>query len=103
MMLLMADSDHVMDTQPNDGATRSTGYWTPEEDVKLSSAITNTRKKKWGKKDRIDWAVVAALVGVDGTMPWIPTSTRRVDVRVHGQDRNYVLVLGRTKMQCTDR
>jgi hypothetical protein len=36
-----ADSDHVMDTQPNDGATRSTGRWTPEEDVKKRPAYSH--------------------------------------------------------------
>jgi hypothetical protein len=37
-------------------------HWTPEEDVKLNSAVMNTCKKKHGKEYRIDWAAVATLV-----------------------------------------
>jgi hypothetical protein len=38
------------------------GHWTPKEDAKLKSAVTNTRKKKWGSEYKTDWAAVAALV-----------------------------------------
>jgi hypothetical protein len=125
-----ADSDHVMDTQPNDGATRSTGRWTPEEDVKLTSAITNTCKKKWGKKDRIDWAAVAALVptrtGKQCWSRWHAALDPKIDqtdgrsgawtadedaklqgaLQLHG-GKDWIaitaLVPGRTKMQYTGR
>jgi hypothetical protein len=36
--------------------------WTVEENAKLSSAVANTLKKKWGKEYKIDWVAVAALV-----------------------------------------
>jgi hypothetical protein len=52
-----ADANPVKDTQEKE-------YWTPEEDAKLYSAVTNTSKKKMknGKENRTDWAAVAALV-----------------------------------------
>jgi hypothetical protein len=37
-------------------------HWTLKEDGKLISALTNTRKKKWGNEYRTDFAAVAALV-----------------------------------------
>jgi hypothetical protein len=43
-------------------ATRATSSWTLEEDAKLTRAVTNTRKKKYGKENRVDWNAVAALV-----------------------------------------
>jgi hypothetical protein len=46
----------------NNADTRTTYHWTPEEDAKLKSAVTNKRKKKWGSEYKIDWAAVAALV-----------------------------------------
>jgi hypothetical protein len=54
-----ANAGSVADTQSNAGET---GRWTSEEDAKLTSAVTNTRKKKYGKGYRIDWDTVAALV-----------------------------------------
>jgi hypothetical protein len=54
-----ADIDPVMDTQPNAVAS---GNWTLEEDVKLTSAVANTSKKRWGKEYKTDWNAVAALV-----------------------------------------
>jgi hypothetical protein len=54
-----ADSDPVMDMNAGTGAHRR---WTPEEDTKLTSAVTKTRKKKWGKELRIDWKAIAVLV-----------------------------------------
>jgi hypothetical protein len=54
-----ANADPVTDTQSNAGET---GRWTLEEDAKLTSAVTNTCKKKHGTGYRIDWDTVAALV-----------------------------------------
>jgi hypothetical protein len=51
------NADRVKDTQPN-----ATGRWTPEEDAKLTSAVSNTCEKKHGKEHRIDYVAVAALV-----------------------------------------
>jgi hypothetical protein len=52
-------ADHVEAT-PTTGAPRC---WTAEEDEKLRSAFTNTRKKKRGKKKSItNWEAIAALV-----------------------------------------
>jgi hypothetical protein len=56
------NADLVTDTQPNAGATRMTGQWTSEEDAKLTSAVANTPKKKWGTEYKINWDAVAALV-----------------------------------------
>jgi hypothetical protein len=57
-----ANADLVTDTQPNAGATRASRRWAPEEDTKLTSAVTNTHKKKWGKEYKTDWVAVAAMV-----------------------------------------
>jgi hypothetical protein len=57
-----ADSDHVTDMSSNAAATGQPHRWTPEDDLKLISALTNTPEKKWGKSDKIDWPVVAALI-----------------------------------------
>jgi hypothetical protein len=57
-----ANADLVTDTQPNAGATRASRRWAPEEDTKLTSAVTNTHKKKWGKEYKTDWVAIAALV-----------------------------------------
>jgi hypothetical protein len=48
------NTDSVKDTLKKD-------TWTPQQDAKLSAA-TSICKTKHGKKDRIDWAAVAALV-----------------------------------------
>jgi hypothetical protein len=55
------DADSVTETQPNTGAT---GRWTEEEVAKLISAVTVTckKKKKNGKKPRMDWGAIATLV-----------------------------------------
>jgi hypothetical protein len=87
------NADAVTDTQPNDGATRATARWTTDEDVQLTSAVTNTSKKKYGKITRQIgmklpcWFRVERefTVGRDGTMAWIPASTRRIVVQVNGQ------------------
>jgi hypothetical protein len=42
--------------------TWSMGPWTPGEDAKLTSAVTNTSKKKWGQEYIIDWAAISAQV-----------------------------------------
>jgi hypothetical protein len=42
--------------------TRAMGPWTPGEDTKLTTAVTNTFKKKWGQENIIDWVAIAALV-----------------------------------------
>jgi hypothetical protein len=57
------DADPVTtDTQSNDGATPVTGRWTLEEDAKLTSAVTHTRKKKYSKEYKTDWIAISALV-----------------------------------------
>jgi hypothetical protein len=43
----------------NNADIRVIGHWTPEEDAKLKSAVTNTRKKKWGSEYKTDWAAAA--------------------------------------------
>jgi hypothetical protein len=79
------DADPVMDTQPN---TVATGRRTLEEDAKLTRAVANTSKKKYGKEYRIDWNVVAAMV--PGRMKgqcrsrWQNGSDSCID-QVHGQ------------------
>jgi hypothetical protein len=55
-----AYEDSVTETRPNTGAT---GRWTEEEVAKLISAVTITcKKKKYGKKPRMNWVAIAALV-----------------------------------------
>jgi hypothetical protein len=60
-----ANADSTMDTQPKAGATRAKGPWTPwkpEDDAKLTTAVTNTPKKKWGKEYKNNWLAIAALL-----------------------------------------
>jgi hypothetical protein len=54
------NDDHVDANPVKD--TRVVGYWSPEEDAKMISAVANTYKTKWGKTYRTDWSAVAALV-----------------------------------------
>jgi hypothetical protein len=54
--------DSVTLTQPNAVATGVTCSWTTDEDAKLTSAVANTLKKKWGNEYKTDWDAVAALV-----------------------------------------
>jgi hypothetical protein len=54
------NDDHVDANPVKD--TRVIGYWSPEEDAQLTSAVANTCKTKWGKKYRTDWSAVAPLV-----------------------------------------
>jgi hypothetical protein len=49
------------DADPVEG-NRAVGYWTPEEDAKLTSAVTNTYKKKFGKEYKTNWVAIAGLV-----------------------------------------
>jgi hypothetical protein len=55
-------SDPVMDMHPNVMTTGAYRHWTPEEDAKLTSAVTDTCKIKWGKEFKTDWVAIAALV-----------------------------------------
>jgi hypothetical protein len=55
----VSNADHVTETKPNFGATSRCAL---EEDAKLTSTVTNTRKKKWGKKHTMDWVAVAKHV-----------------------------------------
>jgi hypothetical protein len=101
--------------------------WTPEEDVKLISAVTNTDKKKYGQNYKIDWVAISAIVPGrtskqcyyrwrDTWDPrknlttvragkWTGDEDKKVKdaVRAHGED-NWIaiaeLVPGRTKRQC---
>jgi hypothetical protein len=73
------DADPLMDTQPNAEATRVTARWKTEEDARLTRAVANTSKKRWGKKYKTDWVAVAALVPgrtklqcKNRWMSWIP-------------------------------
>jgi hypothetical protein len=79
-----ADADPVKRTQATD-------HWRLEEDAKLISGVTNTRKTKYGKEYRTDWAAVAALVKLKET------------VQTHGgkhQDAIATLVPGQARIQC---
>jgi hypothetical protein len=57
-----ANADSVADTQSNPRATGIFSRWTPQEDATLTSAVTNTHKKKYGNGYRVHWDAVAALV-----------------------------------------
>jgi hypothetical protein len=134
-----ADSDHVdtypmTDTQPNSGAsTRATGYWTPEEDAKLTSwtAVEDNKLKDaelmYGGKN---WSAIATLVsgrsekqchsrwnssldpdivrasGRKGSWTAVEDSKLRDAVLIHG-GKNWgaiaALVPGRTGLQCRER
>jgi hypothetical protein len=59
-----ADSYPVMDMHSiarTTAAPRRARHWTPEEDAKLTSVITNTPKKKRGKEYKTDWVAIALL------------------------------------------
>jgi hypothetical protein len=122
-----ANADADAETQPN---TVATGRWTLEEDAKLTSAVANTSKKKWGKEYKIDWAAVAALVlgrtsdqcyqrwdnfldsstsratGSEGKWAEDEDSKLKDAVQMHGGKNWFAisaLVPGRTKIQCRNR
>jgi hypothetical protein len=108
----------------------ATARWTPEEDAKLTDAVSNTCKKKHGKKLKIDWVAVASLVpgrtrkqcldrwcaALDPTIALTAGSTGkwtededlklRAAVQTHGGKNWYAIALmvpGRTKNQCYSR
>jgi hypothetical protein len=59
------DDDEDDDEDYEDYAVATTvtrRTWTSEEDAELTSAVTNTSKKKYGKEYKTDWPAVAALV-----------------------------------------
>jgi hypothetical protein len=58
----LADSDPVMDVQPNARATGALNCWTLEEDTKLTNAVANTRKQERGKKSYNHWEAIATLL-----------------------------------------
>jgi hypothetical protein len=123
-----ADGDHA-DADLVKG-TRATGHWTPEEDAKLSSVVTDNRKKKLGKECTTDWDATAALApgrseeqcynrwkdvldgssererGRRGEWTAVEDSKLKNAVQIHG-GRNWgaiaALVPGRTKMQCYNK
>jgi hypothetical protein len=124
-----ADSDPVMNMHPNAGTTGATYHWTPEEDVKLTSAVMNTRKEKRGIEYRTDWVAIAALVpgrtksqcynrwrsALDPSIDWANRTGAWIEdediklkesVQKHG-GKNWAaiaaLVPGRTKTQCQHR
>jgi hypothetical protein len=113
----------VTGTQPNAGAARAAGRWTPEEDVELTSAVAKTNKKWWGREHKIDWVAVATLVTgrrwKDTLDPSIALTAGRKGKWTEDQDlklKNAVqthggkdwvaiatLVSGRTNIQCWNR
>jgi hypothetical protein len=56
------DTDLMVGIHPNSRSIRTRHHWTREEDTKLTGAVTNTRKKKCGKRKNMNWAAIAALV-----------------------------------------
>jgi hypothetical protein len=128
-----ANADLVStDTQPNAGASiRATPrLWTLEEDTKLTSAVTNTSKKKCGKEYNFNWAAIATLVpsrtstqcrsrwnaaldpSIDRTSGRKGSWTADEDIKLKdavekhdGKDWANIaaLVPGRTKKQCNKR
>jgi myb proto-oncogene protein len=124
-----ANADPLTDTRPNAGATQAFRRWTLEEDAKLTRAVTNTSKKKWGKEYKTDWAAAAALIpgrtskqcwnrwhtldpsidrasGRKGKWSAIEDSKLKDAVQTHG-DKDWgtisALVPGRTRNQCNQR
>jgi hypothetical protein len=126
-----ADSDPVVDMHPKLGTTGAIRRWTPEEDAKLTSAVTKTPKKKYGKELNIDWVTIAVLVpgrtklqcrhrwhdtlvvsNIDATAQhfghWTADEDTKLKdaVREHG-GKNWkaiaALVPGRTRKQCRHR
>jgi hypothetical protein len=121
------NTESVTDTQPNAGAT---AFWTSEEDAKLTRAVANTPKKKWGKEYKTDWVAISALVpgrtrnqcrgrwknalnpsidqanGRTGAWSEDEDSELKDAVQTHGGkdwDAIAALVLGRTRGQCWSR
>jgi hypothetical protein len=119
------------DSQTNAGVTMVTHrHWTSEEDAKLTSAVTNTSKKKYGKGYKTDWGAVAVIVPSRTQMQcmrrWKETLDPSIDrvsrhkgkwaededsklrdaVKTYGA-KDWVavaaLVPGRTEQQCRDK
>jgi hypothetical protein len=127
----IADSDPVVDMHPSARTTGEIRCWTPEEDEKLTSALTNTCKKKFGKNFMTDWVAITALVpgrtrqqchrrwwdsldsNIDPTTGrkgkrWTANEDKRLKNAVPAQGvKNWKeiasLVPGRTKEQCHNR
>jgi hypothetical protein len=128
-----ANADPVTDAQPSAAATRVIRHfrhWTSEEDAQLTSAVTNTSKKKYGKEYKTNWAAVASLVpsrtssqcrgrwckALDPSIDratghkgkWTAAETIKLKdaVQMHGGN-NWraiaALVPGRTEIQCNSR
>jgi uncharacterized protein (DUF2237 family) len=127
------DSDHsVMGMHPKAKTTCTwkSRKWTPEEDVKLTSAFANTRKKKLAQEYLIDWVAIATLIpgrtNLQCAQRWrnvldpnsTPTAGRKRtwtadedvklknSVQLHGgKDWKAIAVLvpGRSKCQCKMR
>jgi hypothetical protein len=126
-----ADTDSVTGTQPNAGAARANGRWTPEEDSQLTSAVAETKKKRRGKVYKIDWVAAAVFVpgrtnkqcqqrwkftldpSIDRSVPertgkWTEEEDLKLQysVQMHeGKDWVAIatLVSGRTGIQCHNR
>jgi hypothetical protein len=121
------NADPMTDTQPNAGAT---GSWTLQEDAKLTRAVANTSKKKWGKEYMTNWPAIFELIpgrtqkqcwqrwndvldpsigrasGRKGKWTAVEDSKLKDAVQTHG-DKDWVaislLVPGRTNIQCWSR
>jgi hypothetical protein len=80
-----ANADPVTGTQPNVGVSRVSLCWTPEEYLKMTSAVGHTHKKIWGKGYKIDWVAVALLVSGRTKMQCHHKWREVLDERVNGQ------------------
>jgi hypothetical protein len=126
--------DPVTYTQPNafvaTVATWATGRWTIDEDAKLTNAVANTSKKKWGNEYKIDRVTISASIpdrtkfqcqgrwnngldsSIDGTNrrtgKWTSDEDSKLKDAVQMHDAmNWkeiaALVPGRTRKQCKRR
>jgi hypothetical protein len=122
----VVNADPVTDTQTNFKVTLAFRRWILEEDAKLTRAVANTSKKKWGNEYKTDWDAVAALVpgrtaiqcrrhswkeinrttGRRGTWTEDEDSKLKDTVQTHG-DKNWcaiaALIPGRSRGQCRSR
>jgi hypothetical protein len=62
MALDLSDGFYSVDKTKLDSKPPASRDWTPEEDAKLNSAVTETPKKKWGKKYKTDWPLVSEKI-----------------------------------------